>query len=289
MFGSKSALDWRGRLRSLFGRSRPDEFPSEELRRLLHEADLSAPIVERLLETAEGVRPRERETVLAALAEETARIAAGVGATPRPLPLPGAVLLVGVNGSGKTTAAAKLTRRFLREGRSVVLGAADTFRAGAIDQLRLWGERLGAEVVAQKPGSDPGAVAFDAWSRAVARGAVLIADTAGRLHTKEPLSEELRKIVRVLGKDGRGAPHEVYLVLDGTSGQNALAQSREFLKAAPLTGLIVTKLDGTARGGAALAASLETSLPIRYLGTGETADDLRPFDAAEFARELFFS
>ncbi len=286
MFGFKSAAALSGRLRSLLGRDRP-AFPAEEMSALLYEADLSGPIVERLMKTAQAARPQEKETILRSLEEEAVRISAETDRPVRPLPVPGAVLLLGVNGSGKTTVAAKLARLYREKGTQVVLAAADTFRAGAIEQLKLWGERVGAEVVAQKAGADPGAVVFDAWQRAVANHAVLIADTAGRLHTKQPLVEELKKIVRVLGKDGRGAPHECFLVLDGTTGQNALAQSREFLKAAPLTGLIVTKMDGTARGGAALASALELSLPIRYLGVGEKSQDLLPFEPAQFARELF--
>ncbi|MFH1017106.1 MAG: signal recognition particle-docking protein FtsY [Pseudomonadota bacterium] len=286
MFGFKSASSLSGRLRALLGREQP-AFPAEELTALLYEADLSAPIVARLARAAEEARPKDRECALRSMEAEVVRIALESDRPARPFPVPGAILLLGVNGSGKTTVAAKLARRYRSEGKAVILAAADTFRAGAIEQLKLWGARVGAEVVAQRAGADPGAVVFDAWQKAVADQAVMIADTAGRLHTKQPLTEELRKIVRVLGKDGRGAPHECFLVLDGTTGQNAVAQSREFVKAAPLTGLIVTKMDGTARGGSALASALELSLPIRYLGVGEKSEDLLPFEPAQFARELF--
>jgi fused signal recognition particle receptor len=200
---------------------------------------------------------------------------------------PTVILIVGVNGTGKTTTAAKLARRLQREGRRVVLAAADTYRAGAIAQLQVWAERLGIPCVAGAPGGDPAAVAFDAVEAAVSRGLdTVIIDTAGRLHTQEGLMDELRKVVRVVGRRLPGAPHETLLVLDGTVGQNAIQQGRLFGEAVRPTGLIVTKLDGSARGGAVTALRRELGLPIRFLGVGEQLDDLQPFDPERFAKHL---
>ena len=200
---------------------------------------------------------------------------------------PTVILIVGVNGTGKTTTAAKLARRLQREGRRVVLAAADTYRAGAIAQLQVWAERLGIPCVAGAPGGDPAAVAFDAVDAAVSRNMdTVIIDTAGRLHTQEGLMDELRKVVRVVGRRLPGAPHETLLVLDGTVGQNAIQQGRLFGEAVHPTGLIVTKLDGSARGGAVTALRRELGLPIRFLGVGEQLDDLQPFDPERFAKHL---
>jgi fused signal recognition particle receptor len=200
---------------------------------------------------------------------------------------PTVILIVGVNGTGKTTTAAKLARRLQREGRRVVLAAADTYRAGAIAQLQVWAERLGIPCVAGAPGGDPAAVAFDAVDAAVSRNLdTVIIDTAGRLHTQEGLMDELRKVVRVVGRRLPGAPHETLLVLDGTVGQNAIQQGRLFGEAVHPTGLIVTKLDGSARGGAVTALRRELGLPIRFLGVGEQLDDLQPFDPERFAKHL---
>jgi fused signal recognition particle receptor len=196
---------------------------------------------------------------------------------------PYVVLVVGVNGSGKTTTIGKLAHRFTREGRKVVLAAGDTFRAAAIEQLQVWGERNGVPVIAQGAGADPAAVAYDALQSAQARGAdVLVADTAGRLHTQSNLMDELKKVRRVLGRLDPTAPHEVLLVLDAGQGQNALAQARQFHQAVGVTGLVMTKLDGTAKGGIVLAIADALQLPIRYIGIGETAADFDVFDAEAF-------
>ena len=200
---------------------------------------------------------------------------------------PTVILIVGVTGTGKTTTAAKLARRLQREGRRVLLAAADTYRAGAIAQLQVWAERLGIPCVAGVAGGDPAAVAFDAVDAAVSRGLdTVIVDTAGRLHTQEGLMEELRKVVRVVGRRLPGAPHETLLVLDGTVGQNAIQQGRLFGEAVRPTGIIITKLDGSARGGAVTALRRELGLPIRFLGVGEQLDDLQPFDPERFAQHL---
>ncbi|HTL05120.1 MAG TPA: signal recognition particle-docking protein FtsY [Gemmatimonadales bacterium] len=200
---------------------------------------------------------------------------------------PTVVLIVGVNGVGKTTTIAKLARRLTAQGDRVLLAAADTYRAGAIAQLEIWAERLGLPCISGTAGGDPAAVAFDAVAAAEARGAtVAIVDTAGRLHTQEGLMEELRKVVRVIARKAPGAPQETLLVLDGTVGQNAVQQGKLFTAAVQPTGLIVTKLDGTARGGAVVALRRELALPIRFLGTGEAAEDLEVFDPQSFAEEL---
>jgi fused signal recognition particle receptor len=201
---------------------------------------------------------------------------------------PTVVAIVGVNGTGKTTTGAKLAHRLQAEKKTVLLAACDTFRAAAIEQLKLWGARLQVDVIAGAYGSDPAAVAHDAVTAALARHAdYLFIDTAGRLHTKHNLMQELQKLHRVIGKQLPGAPHEVLLVLDATTGMNALTQAREFNKAVPLTGLIVTKLDGTSKGGMVVAIQKELGLPIKFIGLGEQPDDLQPFDAKEFAAALF--
>ncbi|MBC8086633.1 MAG: signal recognition particle-docking protein FtsY [Phycisphaerae bacterium] len=200
---------------------------------------------------------------------------------------PTVILVIGVNGAGKTTFIGKLCAQLKSEGKRVLVGAADTFRAGAIDQLRVWSERSGADFVGGKPGSDPAAVAFDAVEAGLSRNMdVIIIDTAGRLHTSDDLMTELRKVNRVITKRMPTAPHEVLLVLDGTIGQNALAQARNFTKAVPITGLVITKLDGTAKGGIVVAVHAELDVPVKYVGLGEKIGDLEPFDAAEFAREV---
>jgi fused signal recognition particle receptor len=198
------------------------------------------------------------------------------------------VSIIGVNGTGKTTTAAKLANFVQSRGERALLAACDTFRAAAIEQLKLWGQRLKIEVIAGAYGADPAAVAHDAVAAAQSRKAhYLFVDTAGRLHTKHNLMQELQKLHRVMGKQLHGAPHEVLLVLDATTGMNALNQAREFNKAVPLSGLIVTKLDGTSKGGMVVAIQKELSLPIKFVGLGEQADDLQPFDAKQFATALF--
>ena len=198
------------------------------------------------------------------------------------------ILTVGVNGTGKTTTIAKLANKFKTEGYSVMLGAADTFRAAAIDQLEIWGERTGCKVIKHKPGADPSAVAFDAIKSAKANDIdVLIIDTAGRLHTKAPLMDELKKIYKVIKKEQPDAPHETLLVLDATTGQNAVSQSRIFKETVDITGIALTKLDGTAKGGVIVAVSEIIDIPVRYIGIGEQMDDLREFNAEDFVDAMF--
>jgi len=198
------------------------------------------------------------------------------------------VLIVGVNGSGKTTSIAKLARYYKNRDRKVILAAADTFRAAAIDQLKIWGERAGVPVIAHQPGADPGAVVYDSIRASQSRNAdLLIVDTAGRLHTKYNLMEELRKVRGVANKRVHQAPHETLLVLDATTGQNALSQARHFKDAVDVTGVVVAKLDGTAKGGVVFAVAQELGLPVRFIGTGETLEDLAEFDAEAFVEGLF--
>jgi fused signal recognition particle receptor len=201
---------------------------------------------------------------------------------------PEVILVVGVNGTGKTTTIGKLTRHLAEDGKKVLLCAADTFRAAAIEQLEVWGERTGAEVIKQRAGADPSAVLFDSLQAARARHMdYVIVDTAGRLHTKSNLMAELEKMKRIAGRVIPGAPHEVLLVLDATTGQNSLEQARQFTTAAGVTGIVLTKLDGTAKGGVVIAIARELGLPIRYIGVGEKVDDLLPFDPAAFLKSLF--
>jgi len=198
------------------------------------------------------------------------------------------ILMVGVNGAGKTTTAGKLAHFYKAQGRQVMLAAGDTYRAAAVEQLKTWGARNNVDVVAQQTGADSASVIFDAVTSAKARGAdLLIADTAGRLQNKTNLMQELEKIVRVVNRIDDSAPHAVLLVIDGGTGQNALAQAREFKRSVPVSGLIVTKLDGTAKGGVMFALARELALPIHFIGVGETLDDLRPFDATSFVDAIF--
>jgi fused signal recognition particle receptor len=225
-----------------------------------------------------AIAEREVQAVLSSNRTELVRAPQG----------PTIVSIVGVNGTGKTTTAAKLAHWVRSRGETALLGACDTFRAAAIEQLKLWGQRLKIEVIAGAHGADAAAVAHDAVTAAHARKAhYLFIDTAGRLHTKQNLMQELQKLHRVIAKQTPGAPHEVLLVLDATTGTNALNQAREFNKAVPLTGLIVTKLDGTSKGGMVVAIQKELNLPIKFVGLGEQADDLQPFDARQFAEAMF--
>lgn len=261
----------------------------EDMERVLLEADLGPAVVDEVLAAVAHAPPDGREAALVTAIAEAVRGPADAGMIARaPVP-PTVVLVYGVNGTGKTTTVAKLARRLQDAGRSVLLAAADTFRAGAVDQLAIWAGRLEAPFVG--PGAsgtgDPAAVAFDAVAAAQARGIdTVLVDTAGRLHTDERLLGELQKVARVVGKRQPGAPHESLLVLDGTTGQNAVRQARTFAAAVPLTGLIVTKLDGTARGGSVVAARRAVGVPIRFVGTGERLEDLAPFDARWFAERL---
>jgi len=279
-----------GFLSRLFGR-KPDEPVTDawldELEEALLRADLSVSLVDSvMLQVRDIVRDGKAKTVpkvIDAVREALVAVLAGPVGVAASTARPRVVLVVGVNGSGKTTTAAKLAKRLRESGETPLLAAADTFRAAAIEQLETWATRIGVPIVSGRPDGDPAAVVFDAINAAVARGnSVVIADTAGRLHTKGHLMDELGKVVRVAARAREGAPDEVLLVLDGTQGQNAIIQAREFTKTAAVTGLVVTKLDGTAKGGAVFAIVDELKLPVRYLGVGETADDLIPLDPRTF-------
>lgn len=265
---------------------------NEDLEAALIQADLgpqAAGLIVSAVRDRSGGAPPSWEAVREAASEVIRDIlrTAPQASPEAPEPRPRVILLVGVNGGGKTTTAGKLARRLALQGKKVMLCAADTFRAGAGEQLRLWSERVGAEFLGHRPGADPSAVAFDAASAAAARGCdVLIIDTAGRLHTQDPLMRELEKVVRVLGKKIAGAPHEVLLVLDAVTGQSGVSQARQFLSAARVGGLVLTKIDGTARGGVAVRIVQELGIPLRYVGVGEGADDLVDFDPDEFADGL---
>lgn len=270
-----------------------DENLLAELEEALILADAGAELAAEYAGTLRAAWRRGELPDAAALRAELRKMVAATLA-PRMVPLavaepyPFVVLVVGVNGVGKTTTIGKIAHHLREQGHPVLLAAADTFRAAAIGQLRAWAERAGADIVHHKEGSDSSAVAFDAVRAAGARGAhAVLIDTAGRLHTKAHLMEELRKVARVIGREIPGAPHEVLLVLDATNGRNAIAQAKTFQEVIGVTGLVLTKLDGTAKGGVVLSVTRETQAPIRFIGVGETVDDLRPFDAAAFADALF--
>ena len=271
----------------------PDPKALEALEEALLAADVGPATAVELVEAVKAEAGRrdaeDTDVVRRVLREEITRrlsVAGPPAATPAP-GQPRVVLMVGVNGTGKTTTAAKLAARAAAAGGKPVLAAAATSRAAAIDQLEVWAGRIGIPLVKHRPGADPAAVVFDACVAAKSRGAdLLLVDTAGRLHTKHNLMEELSKIRRIAGREIPGAPHEVLLVLDAVTGMNGLAQAREFLKAAGVTGLVLTKMDGTAKGGVILAIVRDLKLPVRYVGVGETADDLLDFDPAGFASAL---
>ena len=284
------------RLTSLVAKNEVNEEFWSGLEETLIAADVgvetTVALIDQLRERAEQEHVHEATRVEEMLKEELLAIlqvpALNVQPPTSNSQVPRVVLIVGVNGSGKTTSIAKLTNYYKSQDKKVILAAADTFRAAAIDQLKIWGQRVGVDVVAHQPGADPGAVAYDAWQAANARHAdYLIVDTAGRLQTKFNLMKELEKIARVLQKNDPTAPHETLLALDAVTGQNGLQQAREFKKATPLTGLILTKLDGTAKGGIVFTIAKELGVPIKFIGTGEAIDDFAEFDAKEFVEELF--
>ncbi len=261
----------------------------DNLEEALIAADVGVGTSEELLER---VRQRMQHATTSAelrsalAAEMTAMLPPPAASSATP-PHPYVLLVVGVNGSGKTTTIGKLANLYRAQGKKVLLAAADTFRAAAIEQLQLWGQRVGAEVIAHQPGADPGAVAFDALQAAQSRNAdVVIIDTAGRLQTKVNLMEELRKVQRVIQRVDPSAPHDVLLVLDATTGQNGLSQAHNFTDVVGITGVVLTKLDGTAKGGIVFAIAAETGLPVVCVGTGEGIDDLTPFDANAFVSGL---
>jgi fused signal recognition particle receptor len=294
----RTKRSWFGRIAGILDRPRIDEDLWLELEEVLLGADVGVRTTEKVLDAVRGRVEEDRVTdpleVRELLKDELFDILVSVpfkgalwseDATP---PRPGVILVVGVNGTGKTTSIGKLAHLYRQQGDQVVVAAGDTFRAAAIDQLKTWAERVGVHVVAHREGSDPGAVAFDAIGAAQSRdAAVAIIDTAGRLHTKFNLMEELRKVRRVIERKEPTAPHEVLLVLDATTGQNALMQAKAFSEAVDVTAIALTKLDGTSKGGIVFAVCEELGLPVRFVGTGEGEDDLSPFDPEAFVDALF--
>ncbi len=281
-----------GQVHSLFKNMRKvDEDLLEELEELLIMADCGYTsteiIIERLRDTLKERKVQGGEEALEILKE----ILRDMIGEDTPLKLeskPSVILVIGVNGVGKTTSIAKIASQLKSEGKKVVLAAADTFRAGAIDQLKVWAERVGVDIIAQQEGSDPAAVVYDAAGAAKKRGAdVLIVDTAGRLHNKKNLMDELSKINRVIDKELPGASRENLLVVDATTGQNAVIQAKEFKNTADITGLVMTKLDGTAKGGILFSIKEELNIPVKFIGVGEKVDDLQPFSAKDFVDALF--
>jgi fused signal recognition particle receptor len=283
-----------GRLATALGGKAIDASVLDDVETVLFSADIGARTADRLLQAVKAklskkelssvdrIRDTLRDEATAILATVQARPLTVDGATPR------VVLVLGVNGAGKTTTIGKLAAQLKEQGHKVLLGAGDTFRAAAADQLEVWAERAGVPIVTGPDQSDPSSVLFDAVKKAKADGCdVVLCDTAGRLHTKTNLMEELKKVVRTLQKACDGAPHEVILVLDATVGQNAIAQAKQFGECAPLTGIVLTKLDGTAKGGVVLGIVDELKVPVRYIGVGERIGDLRPFDPAAFTEALF--
>ena len=279
------------------GKSEIDDEFLEELETILVAADVGVEttlgIVDAITERAKKETYRSEEELNGMLMEEIQQLLSLTGES-HPLDFeavlpakPYVILIVGVNGAGKTTSVAKLAHNYEKAGKKVIIAAADTFRAAAYEQLKIWADRAGVPIIGQGQGADPASVVYDAVSAAVSRNAdVVLIDTAGRLHNKSHLMEELAKIMRVATKKIPEAPHEVLLILDGTTGQNAVLQAREFTRFVKVTGLVVTKLDGTAKGGIVLSISRELNLPVKYIGVGEKIDDLQLFDRAEFVEAL---
>jgi fused signal recognition particle receptor len=281
-------------INELFKSSRKiDDALFDELEEILITADLGMDITLAMMDRIrkKAGRMSTADEVKAVLKEELIALFPALPETdvsPSALPRPHVIMVVGVNGTGKTTTLGKLATRFTRQGQKVLIAAADTFRAAAIEQVSIWADRAGASVVRHKQGADPAALAYDAVEAAMARGVdVLLIDTAGRLHTQKNLMEELKKIKRTVDKKMPGAPHEVLMVLDATTGQNAISQAKIFNEAVSLTQLAVTKLDGTAKGGIVAAVAGTMALPVRYIGVGESLDDLQAFDPVRFVNAMF--
>ena len=282
---------WFGKITNLFERQTIEKELWVELEELLIAADTGVDTTEKLIsrvkERVNKQKISDAHQVRTVLMEEMTLMLQVNGSKPASPASPRVILVVGVNGSGKTTSIAKLGYSYKRDGSRVVLAAADTFRAAAIEQLKWWGDQIGAEVIAHQPGADPGAVVFDAIQAAKTRGAqTVIVDTAGRLHTKFNLMEELKKIKRVVQRVDPTAPHETLLVLDANTGQNGVSQAKYFTEAVGITGIILTKLDSTAKGGIVLAICDQLKIPVRFIGTGESVEDLAPFDPQSFVEAV---
>ncbi len=290
---AKTSKTTFGRIATLFGATDITRETWDDLEALLIQADLGVETTGEIIESMQRIvrdQGLTRSEELSDALQAELRLRLDASSIPNWKSSPAVILVVGVNGSGKTTTIAKLAQRFQADGKTLLFGAADTFRAAAVDQLQVWGDRLDVDVVSGSPESDPGAVAFNAVQSGVARDVdMIIIDTAGRLHTRFNLMEELKKVHRVIGKALPGAPHAVWLVLDATTGQNALQQAKAFKEAVGITGVILSKLDSSARGGMAFAIQHELKLPILFVGVGEKPDDLIPFDPDSFVRGILQS
>lgn len=292
---SKTRSSITGRLdRLVFGKKEIDEQVMEDLEEILFTSDLGVAATQEIIDRVQERVARKELDNTEKLKEALKKEMLSFLEVPEPErrePGPGeprVIMVIGVNGVGKTTTIGKAAQRFKNQGESVMLVAGDTFRAAAVEQLSIWGDRVGCEVIKQKEGADPSAVAFDGISAALSRNVDrVIVDTAGRLHTRSNLMEELQKIYRVMGKKLKGAPHEVWLVLDSTTGQNAISQAQLFNESLGITDIILTKLDGTAKGGIVVGVCHQLGLPIRFIGIGEKVDDLRPFNASDFVNAIF--
>jgi len=299
----RSKETWFGKIANIFNRGSFGDEVWEELEELLVSADVGVETTSKLLTKVKQRVKADRLSEVSQIREALKEEMIGLLSVPSPRPLaschsdperseeeesPQVILVVGVNGSGKTTSIAKLAYGFTSQGKRVILAAADTFRAAAIEQLKHWGGKVGVEVVAHQPGGDPGAVAYDAVQAGYSRHAqAVIIDTAGRLHTKFNLMEELKKIKRVVAKHNASAPQQVLLVMDATTGQNGLAQAKHFTEAVDVTDIFLAKLDGTAKGGIVFAICDQLNIPISYIGTGEKLQDMAPFDAETFVNAIF--
>ena len=292
---TKSRESWSQKFGAIFQNRHWDEETLEAMEESLLAADVGVKGTQKLMEILRGQAPTNlgsaEEDMAARLQQAIIRMLQKVPLTPRIPPLsvrPWVILFLGVNGVGKTTTIGKVAAQHKAAGRKVLLVAADTFRAAAIEQLEVWGQRVGVDVVKHRPGADPSAVVYDGLQAAKGRGAdVLLIDTAGRLHTKVHLIEELKKIRRVIAREQGDAPHETLLVLDATTGQNGLQQARVFKEATDITGIVLTKLDGTAKGGVIISIQEELGVPVCYVGVGEEIEDLQPFEPARFVQALF--
>jgi fused signal recognition particle receptor len=288
----RSKETWFGKVKSLFDRPVVDESTWTELEEIMIAADVGFSTTEKLIDKVKqrikNEKLKDSDEVRAALKQEMSGILKIEARPVEVKALPRVTLVVGVNGGGKTTSIAKLANETKKEGKTVLLAAADTFRAAAIDQLKRWAERVGVDLIAHQPEADPGAVVYDALQAAKTRQVQeVIIDTAGRLHTKFNLMEELKKVKRVITKIDATAPHEVLLVIDATTGQNGLAQAKYFTQAVGITGIFLAKLDGTAKGGIVLAICDELKIPVKYIGVGEKLEDIARFDAETFVDALF--
>jgi fused signal recognition particle receptor len=292
---TKSRENWGQKIGSIFQNREWDEQSLEAMEENLIAADMGVKATEKLMDLLRAQSPGGSEDLAQAM---SSRLQAAMvqmlersttaGPTPALSVRPWVILFLGVNGVGKTTTIGKLAAQYASDGKKVLIAAADTFRAAAIEQLEAWGQRVGVDVIKHRPGADPSAVVYDAIQAAKSRGIdILLIDTAGRLHTKVHLIEELKKLRRVIAREQPSAPHETLLVLDATTGQNGLQQARVFKEATDVSGIVLTKLDGTAKGGVIVSIQEELGVPVRYIGIGEEVDDLQPFEASRFVQALF--